>query len=131
MIVLSTLFALLGAGPDSLPLGRWRGEVTLEDDTPYGVTWIVTRDEKGKDYLIEMRTFNGPGIFMGGVKLKGNKLTFMWAAGGPRQLFCTLYRDGDGSYNGICEDNVPNDSGQHVCADVTMLPPGLRKPRHD
>ena len=129
MIALLALAVAL-AGPDSLPLGRWRGEITPEDDTPYGVTWIVTRD-KARDYMIELRTFNGPSTFMGGVKLKGNKLTFMWAAGGPRPFFCTLYRDGDGSYAGICEDNVPNDSGQHFCAEVTMLPPGVRRARND
>lgn len=78
---------------------------------------------------IVLRIPNGPNTLMGGVKLKGSRRTFLWAVGGPRPFFCTLYRDGDGSYRGKCDDPVIGPTGEYVNAAVTMWPPGMRRPR--
>ncbi|MEO7354352.1 MAG: hypothetical protein ABIZ70_08400 [Gemmatimonadales bacterium] len=112
---------------ETLTSGRWRGEISPLGDTPYRVGWVVTNDKKGSH--IELRIFNAPSTVMGGVRLKGSRLTFTWAAGGARPFFCTLYRDGDGSFSGACDDPVIGDTGQHITADVTMWPPGMRPPK--
>lgn len=111
---------------DTLVAGRWHGEIVPEGEVAYRVTWVVTQTSKGPQ--IELRIPNGPTTLMGGVKQKGGRLTFTWAAGGPRPFFCTLYRDGDGSYGGNCDDPVIGPTGDHVTAQVTMLPPGMKRP---
>ena len=111
---------------DTLVAGSWHGEIAPEGEVAYRVTWVVAQTKKGPQ--IELRIPNGPNTVMGGVKQKGNRLTFTWAAGGPRPFFCTLYRDGDGSYSGKCDDPVIGPTGDYVSAQVTMLPPGVRLP---
>lgn len=131
--LLLTLFIAAGmpaaalAQRDTLPGGRWRGEIAPMGDTPYRVSWVVSNGKKGSQ--IELRILNGPTTVMGGVQLKRGRLTFTWAAGGPRPFFCTLYRDGDGSYAGTCDDPVIGGTGEHITADVKMWPPGMRPPR--
>ncbi|MES2303963.1 MAG: hypothetical protein V4558_00550 [Gemmatimonadota bacterium] len=122
-----TLASPAAAQRDTLLSGRWRGEIAPMGDTPYRVAWVVTNDRKGSH--IELRILNAPATIMGGVRLKRSQLTFTWAAGGARPFFCTLYRDGDGSFTGTCDDPVIGDTGEHISADVTMWPPGMRPPR--
>ncbi|MEP6591866.1 MAG: hypothetical protein ABJC19_11840 [Gemmatimonadota bacterium] len=127
LAIILALPAALPAQRDTLAVGRWHGEITPTDDDSYAVSWIVTRTRKGPQ--MELRIPDGPSTVMGGVKLKGGKLSFLWAAGGPRPFFCTLYRDGDGSYSGKCDDPVIGPTGQYVSAEVTMWPPGTVSPR--
>lgn len=124
MALTTLLPATLPAQRDTLASGRWGGEITPAGDLPYGVSWMVSNGRKGSQ--IDLRIPNGPVTRMGGVKLKRGRLTFTWAAGGPRPFFCTLYRDGDGSYGGACDDPVIGATGEHVTADVSMRPPGFR-----
>ncbi|MES2123283.1 MAG: hypothetical protein V4503_01220 [Gemmatimonadota bacterium] len=126
-VTICALTSPAAAQRDTLVPGRWRGEITPANDTPYGVTWIVSGSAQRPK--IELRIPNGPSTIMGGVKLKGARLTFLWAAGGPRPFFCTLYRDGDGSFGGKCDDPVIGPTGEYVSANVTMWPPGMRRPQ--
>ena len=71
---------------DTLSSGRWRGAITPEGDVPYRVSWLVSNGKRGSQ--IELRMVNGPTTVMGGVRLKRGRLTFTWAAGGPRPFFC-------------------------------------------
>lgn len=124
---ITTIAPAAAAQRDTLQSGRWRGEITPMRDTPYRVSWLVSNGKKGSQ--IELRILNGPSTVMGGVRLKASRLTFTWAAGGARPFFCTLYRDGDGSYGGKCDDPVIGETGEHVSADIMMWPPGMRPPR--
>ena len=127
LLLLSAAAFPAAAQRDTLSSGRWRGAITPEGDAPYRVSWLVSNGKRGSQ--IELRMVNGPTTVMGGVRLKRGRLTFTWAAGGPRPFFCTLYRDGDGSYGGRCDNPVIGDSGEHFSAEVVMWPPGMQPPR--
>ena len=124
-VALLALASQAAAQRDTLVAGSWHGVIAPEGEAAYKVTWVITHTKKGPQ--IELRIPNGPTTLMGGVKQKGSRLTFTWAAGGPRPFFCTLYRDGDGSYGGKCDDPVIGPTGEYVSAQVTMLPPGMRR----
>jgi hypothetical protein len=122
LILTVSTAALPAAGQrDTLPSGRWRGDITPAGELPYGVVWVIAGTPRRPQ--IELLIPNGPSTIMGGVRQKGNRLTFTWAAGGLRPFFCTLYRDGDGSYAGKCADPVIGPTGEYISAEVTMLPP--------
>lgn len=121
VVTVSTAALPAAAQRDTLPIGRWRGDITPTGELPYPVVWVVT-GTPGRPQ-IELLIPNGPSTVMGGVRQRGNRLTFTWAAGGPRPFFCTLYRDGDGSYAGKCDDPVIGPTGEYISAGVTMLPP--------
>lgn len=96
--------------------GTWTGALTPPGGEPIAVTLRVG-DQDGALSIV-MNSLNDGDIDLNDERLEGDELTF-WFEPGER-VDCTLTRQDDGSFEGVCADQRGSDGGEGTLA---MVPP--------
>lgn len=115
IVVLVAMWAATPASAQTLQPGTWTGALTPPGGADVPVTFEV--GETAGALSIVMNEPQMGGIDFSDVRLEGNELTFWWEPG--VRVDCTLTRNEDMSFGGICSDGRGAD-GQGV---LLMRPP--------
>jgi hypothetical protein len=110
------------ANPQDMMDGRWRGWLQQPDQDSIRVSYDV--QHSGHHLLITLTGRSGVTYDMSGVKVRNDVLTFDWNTGPASFLYCRLSRRDGKSFEGICNDRSPGESGQGLHLWMMMTPPG-------
>ena len=116
-IVLALLWAV-PAGAQELEHGTWTGSLVPPGPSaePVPVTFEV-QEADGALSIVMRNEILGEAPFSD-ERLEGDQLTFWWEPG--IRVDCALTRQGDGSFEGTCQDDRGTDGGQGT---ISMRPP--------
>ncbi|MGD8729423.1 MAG: hypothetical protein PVF90_06940 [Gemmatimonadota bacterium] len=115
LLALGAIFAPPAHGQD-LTAGLWSGEMTPPGGDPLPVMFEVG-ERDGALRIVMMNEDLGP-MDLTEEALEGDELTFAWNPG--VRVECTLMRQDDGSFDGICADERGANGGE---GRLTMIPP--------
>ncbi|HEY4321971.1 MAG TPA: hypothetical protein VGM77_12440 [Gemmatimonadales bacterium] len=102
--------------------GRWRGWLQQPDQDSIRVSYDV--QHVGKHIVITLTGRSGVTYDMAGAKVKNDVLTFDWNTGPASFLYCRLSRRDGMTFEGICNDRSPGETGSGIHLWMMMTPPG-------
>jgi hypothetical protein len=105
---------------NTLPLGLWRGWIQQPDQDSIRVSYQVQKS--GKHILITLTGRSGIAYDMSDAKVKDDVLTFDWVMGLGSSLYCRLTRRDGKSFEGLCNDRTPGQTGKGVRVWMIMTP---------
>jgi len=119
-ILMATVTPRRGVAQNTMPLGTWRGWLQQPDQDSIRVSYLVQKS--GKHLLITMTGRSGIAYDMSDAKVKNDVLTFDWVMGLGSSMYCRLTRRDGKSFEGLCNDRTPGQSGKGVRVWMMMTP---------
>jgi hypothetical protein len=118
--IIASLAPRPAVAQNTLPLGTWRGWLQQPDQDSIRVSYVVQKS--GKHILITMTGRSGIAYDMSDAKVKNDVLTFDWVMGLGSSLYCRLTRRDGKSFEGLCNDRTPGQTGKGVRVWMMMTP---------
>jgi hypothetical protein len=104
------------AGAQDLEHGTWTGLMTPPGGQPIPVSFEIGETDGSLSIVMKHETL--PDMAFTDERIEGDELTFWWEPG--TRVDCSLTRQGDGSFQGVCADDRGADGGE---GPIEMRPP--------
>lgn len=107
MVAVLGMWVATPAAAQELAVGTWTGTMTPPGDQGVDVTYDVSMTDDDELSIVMSVAMMGESIEFFDIALDDDELTFWWSPG--VRLDCSLARQDDGSFEGVCGDGAGGD----------------------